>query len=554
MPKISTNASAKSGPRENNYFYDDEILPDLQARRKARLNVLNSVPADVPKEIGMRTITVKSNAGKYFVEFSSGSTIHGFKHFVAPNRHPIERFLAVLFVVGALVCLVFLSVLFWNRYQNDATVITLNNDSERFKIYKPAMFICPMPNVDESKIPQAFEKHGIERTPEAEQFFTFLSYVNYAEMDKTPDFDKVPSNKWLEILHDIRRDIPPINTKEPDPYEAWVVTENGICLAKRNVFAVYATYKTPKRQQLVADILQFISKANDLGENLITACNRADLSAKEGVKEKLPNLYWISNNWTTVPIPDEVPFYNRDNDRTLETVAMQNEALFAMCDPFETLSFGGQTKLIQLRMVQRLIMSISEIKTKSNVKELHVHQRKCKFVTDGGLKTWPVYTRNMCTIECRMRVIEKRCNCRPHFARPIGGVNVCNARQLRCIGNITKDLFLSDNPPPFCNCLPNCNLIRYQMADSGGTSTLNVPTSSTSISLIIDFPKIVYYRSLLYGFTGFLTSVGGAAGLFLGASVLSFVEIFYYATFHVCFYAKRVKEKNNKMYKVPLHD
>ncbi|XP_015429212.1 PREDICTED: uncharacterized protein LOC107185949 [Dufourea novaeangliae] len=418
-----------------------------------------------------------------------------------------RRFLAVLFVVGALVCLVFLSVLFWNRYQNDATVITLNNDSERFKIYKPAMFICPMPNVDESKIPQAFEKHGIERTPEAEQFFTFLSYVNYAEMDKTPDFDKVPSNKWLEILHDIRRDIPPINTKEPDPYEAWVVTENGICLAKRNVFAVYATYK-----------------------------------------------YWISNNWTTVPIPDEVPFYNRDNDRTLETVAMQNEALFAMCDPFETLSFGGQTKLIQLRMVQRLIMSISEIKTKSNVKELHVHQRKCKFVTDGGLKTWPVYTRNMCTIECRMRVIEKRCNCRPHFARPIGGVNVCNARQLRCIGNITKDLFLSDNPPPFCNCLPNCNLIRYQMADSGGTSTLNVPTSSTSISLIIDFPKIVYYRSLLYGFTGFLTSVGGAAGLFLGASVLSFVEIFYYATFHVCFYAKRVKEKNNKMYKVPLHD
>ena len=65
-------------------------------------------------------------------------------------------------------------------------------------------------------------------------------------------------------------------------------------------------------------------------------------------------------------------------------------------------------------------MSISKIKTKQNVKDLSVHQRKCKFFNDGGLKTWPVYTTNMCLMECRMKVIQDKCNCRPHFARSIG--------------------------------------------------------------------------------------------------------------------------------------
>lgn len=41
--------------------------------------------------------------------------------------------------------------------------------------------------------------------------------------------------------------------------------------------------------------------------------------------------------------------------------------------------------------------------------------------------------------------------------------------------------------------------------------------------------------------------VGGAAGLFLGVSVLSFVEIFYYSTIHLYFYVKRMKQRRKKM-------
>lgn len=90
MPKVSVN-QAKSISKENDYFYGNEILPEFRARQKANLKELKSVPEDGPNEVGMQTINPKTELGKYFVEFSSGSTIHGLNHLVAPHRHPIEK-------------------------------------------------------------------------------------------------------------------------------------------------------------------------------------------------------------------------------------------------------------------------------------------------------------------------------------------------------------------------------------------------------------------------------------------------------------------------------
>ncbi|CAK9823349.1 Pickpocket protein 19 [Anthophora retusa] len=482
---------------DGNYFYKNEILADFQTRSKATLKDKKSVVSDLPKQIGMPTINPKSNAGKYFVEFASSSTLHGLNHLVTPNRHPLEIFLAVLFIFGALVCLILLSFLFWDRYQNNATVIVVDNNQEQFKIAKPAVFICPVENVARKKLPNVFKKYNIEHTPEAEEFFTFLGSVTYENMTEAPLYDKVPADKWLEILHDLRQNIPGNMLKENDPYESWTVTERGICFATRSIVAVYATLD-----------------------------------------------YWKKNNWTTIPVPDKLPQYNGDGIQ--ENIAVETAALISVCDSSELIVYGTPTKLVKQRIMHQGIMSISEIKTTPNVKELRIQQRKCKFLNDGGLETWPVYTRNMCITECRMKVIQDRCNCRPHFARPINGINTCNAEQLRCIGRIIKHLFLYEYPPSFCNCVPKCNVVSYQIRDTESAEFFDTPLSLSVVNLIVEFPQVIYHRTLLYGFTDFLTSVGGAAGLFLGASVLSFVEIFYYGSLHVCFYIKRNKRKQKK--------
>lgn len=54
------------------------------------------------------------------------------------------------------------------------------------------------------------------------------------------------------------------------------------------------------------------------------------------------------------------------------------------------------------------------------------------------------------------------------------------------------------------------------------------------------------YLIRMKGINVILAGVGGAAGLYLGASVLSFVEIFYYATFHIYFYMKQMRRKHKR--------
>ncbi|XP_076761857.1 pickpocket protein 19 [Xylocopa sonorina] len=447
----------------------------------------------------MPTINPRSNAGKYFVMFASSSTIHGLNHVVAPNKHPIEKLLAVLCIIGALLLLILLSLLFWDRYQNDATVTVVRNDRETFEIFKPALFICPVPAIELSKIPEVFKRHNIEHTSEAERFFTYLANATYENMLEAPVFDKVPPTKWLEILYDLRRNLSSNLLDENDPFENWVSTERGFCLVTRSVFAEYFTIN-----------------------------------------------YWKSNNLTGTPSVEKLSHYEDDIAMNEDTFPVESLAMMAVIDPTEFITYNIPKRTwITPGVLQEAVMSISQITSSPDIKELSVHQRNCKFINEGGLKMVPAYSKNMCITECRMKIIQDYCNCRPHFTKPIEGVNTCNAAQLRCIGRIVERLFLYELVPSFCGCVPKCDVIFYQIMDYEVTNLDNFIKSSI-ITLHVKLPQIIYSRELLYSFTDFLTSVGGAAGLFLGASLLSFVEIFYYASLRLYFYVKETKRKQRE--------
>lgn len=52
-----------------------------------------------------------------------------------------------------------------------------------------------------------------------------------------------------------------------------------------------------------------------------------------------------------------------------------------------------------------------------------------------------------------------------------------------------------------------------------------------SISSFLTWPVIRYKREVLFGWVDLVVAFGGIAGLFLGFSLLSLVEIVYYFTF-----------------------
>lgn len=53
-------------------------------------------------------------------------------------------------------------------------------------------------------------------------------------------------------------------------------------------------------------------------------------------------------------------------------------------------------------------------------------------------------------------------------------------------------------------------------------------------------------RSELYGWIDFLTNCGGSLGLFMGVSLLSIVEIFYYCTVRLCCKLNEIRQKKYK--------
>lgn len=88
MKKKSVTKTLETTLEKSEYFCENEILPDLRARQRITSREEKSA---YPTMIGLPSINPKSVIGKYFVEYASSGTLHGLNHFVAPNKHPIER-------------------------------------------------------------------------------------------------------------------------------------------------------------------------------------------------------------------------------------------------------------------------------------------------------------------------------------------------------------------------------------------------------------------------------------------------------------------------------
>lgn len=53
------------------------------------------------------------------------------------------------------------------------------------------------------------------------------------------------------------------------------------------------------------------------------------------------------------------------------------------------------------------------------IKFLTPKQRGCRFLQESNLDISPVYTYNMCRIQCRMEQARKLCGCVPYFYKPL---------------------------------------------------------------------------------------------------------------------------------------
>ncbi|XP_056468046.1 acid-sensing ion channel 2 isoform X3 [Gadus chalcogrammus] len=156
---------------------------------------------------------------------------------------------------------------------------------------------------------------------------------------------------------------------------------------------------------------------------------------------------------------------------------------------------------------------------------------------------FPAYSVTACRIDCETRYIVENCNCR--MVHMPGDASYCTPEQYKdCAEPALAKLSASESGN--CMCRTPCNMTRYNKE----LSMVKIPSKTsarylekrfnksekyiTDNILVLDvFFEALNYETIeqkkAYEVAGLLGDIGGQMGLFIGASILTILELFDYA-------------------------
>ncbi|XP_026282493.1 sodium channel protein Nach-like [Frankliniella occidentalis] len=446
-----------------------------------------------------RCLTFKSVFNFLYLVMKT-SSIHGFNHMTDEKRHILERMVWFVFLVLGCWGAVEVSRSTWKHYQENPTVISMERDYKEWNTSFPSVTICPTVKYDEAAVEaKAEEMTHIQDKERLKLFLMKLANATYDTFGDVPnDFsDEIKPSEYMDLVLAVKLDfsytVSGSNT-EANTVGALqtTITEHGLCYAFNSDIAVY---NSPE---------YFKSKNNSL----------------------------VQRAWSFYGSP-------LDGDVFAQVMDMNSGYLVYLHSSNETADFASQRLESPSGSYKTLDISALSIYTSEDAASLDVPQRRCRFLVEpkSPLILSPVYSYNLCRNECRMKLAHRRCGCVPHFYRPVHKYRICDVKGMHCLAKET-DLMSTLRDPVTkkkvkCNCLPPCDDVNYIIEND---HTMPWFLGTNLKWGMTKYPRMRLKRDVIFGFIDVLVSVGGTAGLFLGCSVLSLIEIVYFFTLKAFFY------------------
>ena len=190
------------------------------------------------------------------------------------------------------------------------------------------------------------------------------------------------------------------------------------------------------------------------------------------------------------------------------------------------------------------------IATDEDVRDEEPQKRNCFFADEVQLKYYNSYSRPRCEIECEIFYMAEVCGC-VHFFLP-GNHTYCSLMESQCTGSINQMKEVIDCQT---KCLPVCEEVIYHTSTTMGKFPDIPPMEmqfiaemqNESFGIFLQDEAIVsnfyglahvyfsndfaikYSRSLRYSTIDLISSIGGSVGLCLGFSLVSLIELVYFA-------------------------
>ncbi|XP_058456439.1 pickpocket protein 28-like [Malaya genurostris] len=485
-------------------------------------------------------------------EFCNNTSIHGVKYFVGSKRALIEKiwwiavFLLSLYGCGRLIYTVY------RKWEHEPVIVTFaQRPTPVFQIPFPAITICPdtRAKVEEFNFTKVYHlsvDSETRKTISARDMRKLQAMLQICEFGFNGLlFNETYDNDCAKILKSIS-----IPQEQLFVYCEWhqlninctedftlVLTDVGYCYS----YNLLASGDILREDQLHPDseyIAETRSSYNwtlDNGYRPRTDINtypRRALGA--GIKAGVFALLSVNED---------------DMDYLCSNSFQGFKVLLHM--PNEYPQLLNQHFRVPLNQEVAVSVTPTMIETSDSIKSYTPSRRQCFFGNERYLKYFRAYTQSNCELECLTNFTLKKCGCVQLSMPRAPNVSICGIGQQECYNRATSELLEMEvklleksqsKQMDECNCLPSCRVVQYNTEISQASfewqKLLSVfdltegMLTGFQVSHLQVFLKegqfIPIQRNELFGLTDFLANCGGLLGLFMGVSILSLVEIFYY--------------------------
>ncbi|XP_021931301.1 sodium channel protein Nach-like [Zootermopsis nevadensis] len=448
------------------------------------------------------------NFHEYVKDYFYRSSIPGLRHLVHSKRHPLETILWLALMLFAVTITVSVITSNWQRYSANPSVVSLEKDFREWEFEFPAVTICYLNKVKESKAQEyIMTTWGVSNDSKTEYEY----YMKFVETVVNMSYSS------LENFKEFAEDVNLINIDMED-------------LIEQVYFNDTIQYSTDNSKHT----LHRTMTANELG-----FCINYGSEAEKRIS--------FRTNVTDVEKPKMCSFILNVCSAKF---SLERQARVVITSAYEVPDATNKQYETRVGYIYHLMVKNIQTVSSSEVRDLPIQRRRCRYFDEPESVGIPHYTYKLCTMKCRRKLAIKLCGCSPPFYRQLnrpGRQKICNIKGLICLGENTGRLLklIDANKRRMpCDCLPVCESLGFQMLEdkfdnwtkSGGQKGMILDVT------LSEFGRIRYRRDVLFTFDDLLVSFGSTASFFMGCSILSIVETFYFFTIRLVWYLWRRRQ------------
>ncbi|XP_058127127.1 sodium channel protein Nach [Anopheles ziemanni] len=454
-------------------------------RKKGRSKAAKARPTFNTLRLFRRSFIVQTK------EFFDNSTLHGVRYIAEEGRPFFERFMWFCFVAFGFIAAVVIIFSLWEKFQTNPTITGLDTDFHNQQVIFPTVLVCPTAPYDEEAVRRvAYETlGGYEPGSEVyEPFLKLLTQLSYANLREVAAMlSDLPARKTLRTFN-LRDLVFRVAVRCNDTFAMCrykdedidccemfkpMYTEHGFC------FAFNARYTNNKQVELF--------------------------------NTEFFVLFETDKKWalTFEPLRESNIFIHSYNE--ISGWDFQPQVMWDLDSKVE------------------FLISMKQTYTTEDAQQLSIGQRKCIFPEEEKLQYYQdAYTFSGCMKECRISKSLKFCSCIPPFYAPVRPQPACTSDNFQCLSEY------ADNITSIYSC-QGCELgclnTVYDIEKYSKIMKTEEDQQDAQVTIeYLTWPIIRYKREVLFGWVDLLVSFGGIAGLFLGFSLLSGVELVYFFT------------------------